>query len=96
MGIEVQIDPLLRDFTGGQDIVEVNGNTVEQCLEHLVGQFSSIKQWIFNKQGKLLVDLLIFVNGEFFASGENIYQKKLAKRVEDGDKLSILFVLGAG
>ena len=96
MSIEVQIDPRLRDFTRGQDIVEVNGNTVEQCLEHLAGQFSGIRQWIFNKEGKLLVDLLIFVNGEFFASGESIYQEKLARRVEDGDKLAILFVLGAG
>ncbi len=96
MSIEVQIDPRLRDFTHGQDIIEVNGNTIEQCLEHLAGQFSGIRQWIFNKEGKLLVDLLIFVNGEFFASGESIYQEKLARRVEDGDKLAILFVLGAG
>ncbi len=96
MSIEVQIDPRLRDFTRGQDIVEVNGNTVEQCLEHLAEQFPGIRQWIFNKEGKLLVDLLIFVNGEFFASGESIYQEKLARRVKDGDKLAILFVLGAG
>lgn len=96
MSIKVHIDLLLRDFTNGQDIVEVNGNTVGQCLKHLVEQFPSIKQWIFNKDGKLLTDLLVFINGEFLASGGSIYQEKLAESVKEGDELSILFVIGAG
>jgi len=70
------------------EVVEVNGSTVGECLKHLVEQFPKLK--LFNKDGKLLPYLGIYVNGE------SAYPKQLDKPVKDGDELSIILMVGGG
>ena len=88
MSIKVKMSEMLRYFTAIQDIVEVDGSTVGQCLDHLVKQFPGAKKWLFDKHGKLRA--LIFVNGE------STYVKELARLVEDGDELHIVLIIGGG
>ena len=90
MGIKINISPLLYQYTNDQRIVEVNGDTVGQCLDHLVKQFPGIEKMLFDKNGKLRIYANIYVNKE------SAYPKGLAKPVKDGDELDILFIIGGG
>ena len=90
MSIEINISPVLYQYTQDQQVTKVNGSTVGQCLDHLVKQFPSIKQGLFDKNGKLHSYVDIYVNGE------SAYPEELAKPVKDGDELHIVFVIGGG
>ena len=90
MSIKVNINPLLFQYTNDKDMVEVNGETVGQCIDHLVEQFPGMKQVLFAKNGKLLSYVDIYVNKE------SAYPEELAKQVKDGDELHIAFTIAGG
>ena len=90
MSIKIDISLLSHQYTKGQQIVEVNGSTVGQCLDDLVKQFPGIKQGLFDGNGKLHSYIDIYVNGE------SAYPEALAKPVKAGDKLHIIFLIGGG
>ena len=91
MSVKVNIVyPHLQQFTHHQDVVNVNGNTVGECLGHLVKQFPGIEQGIFDKQGQLLNYVYLFINGK--AS----YPTDLAMPINDGDELTIALLLAGG
>jgi molybdopterin converting factor small subunit len=90
MSIKVNINPGLYQYTNNQRIAEVNGNTVGQCLNHLVKQFPGIEKGLFDKNGKLLNYVDIYVNGE------SAYPEELAKPVKDGDELHIVITVAGG
>ena len=90
MSIEVSIHQALRHLTNSQAMVKVNGNTVGQCLNDLVNQFPGIKPKIFDKKGKLLNYIDIYVNLE------SSYPEELAMPVKDGDQLHITLIIAGG
>ncbi len=90
MSIEVNIHRSLRHLTRGKAKVEVNGNTVGHCLYGLVKQFPGIETKLFDKKGKLLNYIDIYVNAE------SSYPEELSKPVNDGDELSITLIIGGG
>ena len=92
MSIKVRIPgEVLQTYTGGRDVVEVNGNTVGECLEDVVKQFPSKKQWLFLKRGESLFrEIIVLVNGE------NPYPTGLDKPVKDGDEISLMLAMFGG
>ena len=90
MSVKVNINPFLSHLINDQNVVEVNGSTVGQCLQQLVARFPELKNWLFEKDGKLnrLVD--IYVNLE------SSYPEELAKPVKDGDELHIIVIISGG
>ena len=90
MSIKVNLHQNLHHLTNGQDVAEVNGNTIGQYLEHLIKQFLAIERGLFDKQGKLLNYVDIYVNGE------STYPEELAKPVKDGEELSIILIIAGG
>ncbi len=90
MSIKVHINSLLYQYTNNQSTAEVNGDTVGQCLEHLVEQFPSLKKALFNENGELLSYIEIYINEE------SAYPDELAKPVKPGDELHILFMVDGG
>ena len=90
MSIKIDVSTFLHKYTNGQQVVEVSGSTVGQCLDDLVKQFPSIKPGLFDKNGKLQNYIVLYVNGE------NTYPEELAKPVKDGDKLHVIFLIGGG
>ena len=84
MSIKINLSPRFFPHTNNQQVAEVSGSTVGQCLEHLVEQFPGIKQWLFDKNGKLHSYLDIYVNGQ------SVYPEELTKPVKDGDELYIV------
>ena len=80
----------LYQYTNQQSIAEVNGDTVGQCLDNLIKQFPDIKKALFDKNGKLLNYIDIYVNKE------SAYPEELAKPVKEGDELHIVITIAGG
>jgi molybdopterin converting factor small subunit len=72
------------------DIVEVKGSTVGNCLDNLVGQFPGMKKALFDKKGKLLRVIEIYINSK------SAYPNELVKQVKDGDNVHIILMLAGG
>ena len=90
MSIKINIPSYMKSFTNNIRVVEVNGSTVGECLNHLVKQFPAIKGQLFSKNGDLFENVIISVNGE------SAYPEQLAKPVKEGDELNILLIIGGG
>lgn len=90
MSVKINIHPFLSQYTNNQDVVEVNGSTVGQCLEELVSRFPELRPWLFEKNGKLNRLVEIYVNMK------SSYPEELAKPVRDGDQLHIIIIISGG
>ncbi|MBW2606349.1 MAG: ThiS family protein [Deltaproteobacteria bacterium] len=90
MSIKINIHKTHRQFTNGLDIVEVDGNTVGACLDNLVRQFPDMGKVLFNKKGKLVNVIEIYVNLK------SAYPDELAKQVRDGDNIHITLMIAGG
>ena len=90
MGVKVNIHKTQRNFTNGLDVVEVEGKTVGDCLDNLVKQFPAVKEGLFDKKGKLLNWVEIYVNME------SAFPEELAKPVKDGDEIYLTIMLAGG
>ncbi len=90
MSIKINIPAYMRSFTNNMEVVEVNGSTVGECLNHLVKQFPGMKKQLFSKNGNLFENIIISVNGE------SAYPKQLAKPVKEGNELNIVLIVGGG
>jgi len=90
MSIKINIPSYMKSFTNNMRVVEVNGSTVGECLNHLIKQFPGMKKQLFSKNGNLSEYIIISVNGE------SAYPERLVKPVKDGDELNILLIIGGG
>ena len=90
MSVKVHIHKTHRQYTNGLDVVEAAGNTVGDCLNHLIEEFPGIEKEIFNKKGDLRNIIEIYVNLE------SAYPNELAKPVKDGDDIHVTLILAGG
>jgi len=90
MSVKINIPSYMKSSTDGNKVVEVNGSTVGECLNHLVKQFPRIKKQLFSKEGNLFENITISINGE------SAYPEQLAKPVKDDDELKIVLLIGGG
>ena len=90
MPVSVYIHTTHRQFTNGLEVVFVEGNTVGECLTHLVQQYPGMEKALFAKKDKLLNVVEVFVNDA------TAYPNELAKPVKDGDKINLLVMLAGG
>jgi len=90
LSIKVNIHKTHRQFTNGLDIVEVEGNTVGNCLDNLVRQYPGMGKALFDKKGKLLRVIEVYINSK------SAYPDELAKQVKDGDNVHITLLLAGG
>ena len=90
MGVKVHVHKTHRQFTDGLEMVEVEGKTVRDCLDRLVEQFPALKEILFDKKGRLLNIMEVYVNME------SAYPEELAKKVKDGDEIHITMMLAGG
>jgi molybdopterin converting factor small subunit len=73
-----------------QNIIEVSGSTVGECLYQVVKRFPNMKKQLFTKTGNLFDNVMISVNGE------SAYPEQLVKTVKEGDELKIVFMISGG
>ena len=90
MSINISIHRTHRVFTDGLDTVEVQGKNVGDCLDSLIGQFPGMAGALFDKKGKLLNAVEIYINQK------SAYPDELVKPVKDGDDIYITLMLAGG
>jgi sulfur-carrier protein len=90
VSIKINIHKTHRQFTNGLDIVEVDGNTVGACLDNLVRLFPDMGKVLFNKKGKLVNVIEIYLNLK------SAYPDELAKQIKDGDSIHITLMIAGG
>jgi molybdopterin converting factor small subunit len=90
MSIEVKLSPFLTPYANKQEVVKVKGSTVGECLNHLAGQFPDLKSKLFDNKGKIPHYYDVYINGE------NSYPEELAKPVQNGDKLQLVWLIHGG
>jgi len=90
VSIKINIHKTHRQFTNGLDIIEADGKNVGACLDNLMGQFPDMKKVLFDKKGKLLNVIEIYINQK------SAYPNELARQVKDGDNLHITLMIAGG
>ena len=90
MSIKIDVPFYLQSYTSGMQVVEVNGNTVGECLNHLVKQFPGMKKMLLNQNGRLYSYVNIYINGR------DAHPEELAKPVKDEDELRVLYIISGG
>jgi len=90
MPVKVHIHVTHRQYTNGLEVVTVEGNTVGECLNHLIKQFHGMEKALFAKKDKLLNVVEVFINHE------TAYPNELVKPVKDGDEIHLVIMLAGG
>jgi molybdopterin converting factor small subunit len=90
VSVKVNIHQNLRHLSDDQGTVEVNGNTVGECLNDLINQYPDLRGYIFDKGNRLLNYVDVYVNLE------SSYPLELARPVNDGDELDITLIIAGG
>lgn len=90
MSVTIKVYAILDKYTDGEQVIEVNGSTVGQCLAQLVEKHPDIKEALFDKNGKLLDYINIYVNRK------RPYPELLDKQVKDGDDILLAVAIGGG
>ncbi len=90
MSVQLNIHKTHRSLTDNRHVVEVDGDTVGSCLQHLIQQYPGMKEKLFDKQGKLLNTIEIYLNME------STYPDELKKSVSRGDEIHVIVMLAGG
>jgi molybdopterin converting factor small subunit len=90
MSIKIKISSAHQYVTDGVEIVEVEGNTVAQCLKDLIRKFPSLEKFMYNDADVVSNYLLVFLNGE------NIPHTELDKAVKNDDEISLVMLIDGG
>jgi len=90
MGITIHIPTPLRQHTGGQDILEVQGSTVREALHCAGQQYPALQQRLFDG-GTLRRFINVYVNDEDIR-----YLNDLDTPVQPGDRISIIPAVAGG
>jgi molybdopterin synthase sulfur carrier subunit len=88
-GAVINIPQFLQHLTDNVKVSKVNGRTVGECLNDLVGQFPQLQEKLF-KNGTLHKYLDVYINGE------SAYPEELDKQIIDGDELNIIKIIVGG
>jgi molybdopterin converting factor small subunit len=90
VAVKVHLHLTLRQFTNGQEIIDVEGTTVGECLKNVVKKYPGMESSLFGKNGKLSNIVEIYVNLQ------SAYPNELAKQVKDGDEIHVTMMLAGG
>ena len=90
MSIRIHIHKAHRIFTEGFDAVEVDGNSVGECLEALTRMFPDIRRVLFTRNGDLVRNIDIYINQK------SAYPDELKQPVSDGDVIHLNLLLIGG
>lgn len=90
MAVNVHIHATHRQFTNGLEVVEVEGNTVGECLNHLIQQFPGMEKALFAKKDRLLNIVEVYINHA------SAHPNELVKPVREGDEIHLVVMLAGG
>ena len=90
MSIKVHLYSSLRKHANNQEIVEVDGTTVGECMEDLIRQYPSISPLLFDKTGKPLEKVFVSINLE------SAYREKMTTPVAENDDIYLILIVAGG
>jgi molybdopterin converting factor small subunit len=90
MPVKVHVHTTHRQFTNGLEVIEVGGDTVGECLNHLINQFPQMEKALFAKKDKLLNIVEVYLNHT------SAFPNELIKPVKDGDDIHLVVMLAGG
>ncbi|MBW2368849.1 MAG: MoaD/ThiS family protein [Deltaproteobacteria bacterium] len=90
MSITLSIHKTHRQYTQGKAAVQVDGDTVGECLDAMITEFPGMQDALFAGNGKLKNQIEIYLNME------STYPDELKKKVQSGDEISIIVMLAGG
>ncbi len=90
MGVKVIIAETFQSATGGLEAVEVEGKTLGQCLKGAVKKYPGLQTFWFKSDKRLAPYILVLINGE------NTSQNKLSRRINSGDEIYPMLIIGGG
>ncbi|MBC7347323.1 MAG: MoaD/ThiS family protein [Clostridia bacterium] len=91
MSVQIIVHPFFLHLVEGQEIVEVEGRRVGECLASLVRRYPALKQALFDRHGRLRGWIEIYCNDR------TTYPDELDHLVADGDQLRItVLAVGGG
>lgn len=90
MSVTIILHKTHRQFTDGKKMVQVDGNTVGDCISDLIRIYPPMQSALFARNGKLKNNIEIYVNME------SAYPDELAKAVRNGDEIHITLILTGG
>ncbi|MDP6717195.1 MAG: MoaD/ThiS family protein [Pirellulaceae bacterium] len=91
MPITVRIPTPLRRITGGQDKVDVEGDTLKGVVDALDGVHPGLKERICGDDGEIRHFVNVYLNGE-----DVRYLDGLSSATKSGDEISIVPAVAGG
>ena len=88
---KLMIPTPLRQYTDGQDTVEVEASTVGEALEKLTSQHADLRRHLFSDEGKLRSFVNVYMNDEDIR-----YLDRDKTAVAEGDTISIVPSIAGG
>jgi len=86
----VDIPAPYRGPTGGEAVIDVDGQTVGACLREVVDRYPGLGELVFDADGAVLRFVKLFVNGE------QIERTALDMAVAGDDEVLILAAIAGG
>lgn len=88
---KIHIPTPLRQYSGKQPSIDVEGSTVGEALAGLVALHPELRRHLYNEDGKLRAFVNVYLNDE-----DVRYMQKDATAVNDGDNISIVPSIAGG
>jgi molybdopterin converting factor small subunit len=90
LSISIYLHKVFRQYCNGEEKIQVEGSTINECLHHMTKLYPGLEKAIFTGAGKLHPLVEIYLNSE------SAYPEPLKKEVKDGDKLHLIHTLAGG
>ena len=87
----VRIPSVLRPAVGGQKELDVDGSTVGEVIDALIGRFPSLRDQLLTGEGELNRFVNVYVNGQ-----DVRYLDGLGTKVEARDEVRLLPAMAGG
>ena len=91
MPVKVRVPTPLRRFTGGNDEVSANGNSVKAVIQDLEKNHPGIGERLLDDKGELRRFVNVYLNGDDIR-----FLSQLESKVKDGDDISIVPAIAGG
>jgi molybdopterin converting factor small subunit len=88
MSVKIEIPYYLQQYVNNQEIIEVEGKTIRECLDEVARQYPAMKEQLFDSNGEVGVILLL--------QGEPVMDGALKNRVKDGDVIGLYPIIIGG
>jgi molybdopterin converting factor small subunit len=90
MSVRINLPVFLRVFAGNQETVDVDGQSVGECLSVVMREHPEVRKMLVDEKGSLHSYVGIYINGQDAFPGET------TRAVKDGDEVNVVYALGGG